>query len=106
MDSGFDGSSIRGWQAINESDMLVMPDASTAFIDPFYEEPTLVMICDIADPITKSGYSRDPRSVAKKAEAYMQSTALAIRHFSVQKPNFLSLTTYALAADQTTPFTA
>ena len=73
---GFDGSSIRGWQAINESDMLVMPDASTAFIDPFYEEPTLVMICDIADPITKSGYSRDPRSVAKKAEAYMQSTGI------------------------------
>ena len=73
---GFDGSSIRGWQAINESDMLVMPDASTAFIDPFYEEPTLVMICDIADPITKSGYSRDPRSVAKKAEAYLQSTGI------------------------------
>ncbi len=73
---GFDGSSIRGWQAINESDMLVIPDATTAVIDPFLEEPTLVMICNIADPITKSGYSRDPRSVAQKAEAYMQSTGI------------------------------
>ena len=73
---GFDGSSIRGWQAINESDMLVIPDPTTAFIDPFLEETTLVMICNIADPITKSGYSRDPRSVAQKAEAYMQSTGI------------------------------
>ena len=73
---GFDGSSIRGWQAINESDMLVIPDPATALIDPFLEEPTLVMICNIADPITKSGYSRDPRSVAQKAEAYMQSTGI------------------------------
>jgi len=73
---GFDGSSIRGWQAINESDMLVIPDPATAHIDPFLEEKTLVMICNIADPITKSGYSRDPRSVAQKAEAYMQSTGI------------------------------
>ncbi len=73
---GFDGSSIRGWQAIDESDMLVIPDPATAFIDPFLEETTLVMICNIADPITKSGYSRDPRSVAQKAEAYMQSTGI------------------------------
>ena len=73
---GFDGSSIRGWQAINESDMLVIPDPATAHIDPFLEETTLVMICNIVDPITKSGYSRDPRSVAQKAEAYMQSTGI------------------------------
>ncbi|MXZ08200.1 MAG: glutamine synthetase, partial [Gemmatimonadetes bacterium] len=73
---GFDGSSIRGWQAINESDMLVIPDPATALIDPFLEEPTLVMICNIADPITKSGYSRDPSSFAQKAEAYMQSTCI------------------------------
>ena len=73
---GFDGSSIRGWQAINESDMLVIPDPATAFVDPFLEEKTLVMICNIVDPITKSGYSRDPRSVAQKAEAYMQSTGI------------------------------
>ena len=63
---GFDGSSIRGWQVINESDMLVIPDASTAFIDPFFSEPTLVMICDIADPMTKGAYSRDPRAIAQK----------------------------------------
>jgi len=78
---GFDGSSIRGWQAINESDMLVMPDPSTAFIDPFYAEPTLVLICNISDPITKSPYSRDPRGIAKKAESYLQSTGLATTAF-------------------------
>jgi len=58
---GFDGSSIRGWQAINESDMIVKPDASTAFIDPFMQHKTLVMICDICDPVTGEDYTRDPR---------------------------------------------
>ena len=74
---GFDGSSIRGWQAINESDMLVMPDPTTAFVDPFLKIPTLVMICSIVDPITKQPYTRDPRGVAQKAEAYLQSTGIA-----------------------------
>jgi glutamine synthetase len=74
---GFDGSSIRGWQAINESDMLVVPDPTTAFIDPFLQIPTLVMICDIADPITRGRYTRDPRTVAKKAENYLKSTGIA-----------------------------
>ena len=74
---GFDGSSIRGWQSIDESDMLVIPDASTAFIDPFMEASTLVMICDISDPITRSRYSRDPRNVAQKAENYLTSTGIA-----------------------------
>jgi glutamine synthetase len=74
---GFDGSSIRNWQVVNKSDMLVIPDPSTAFIDPFFTEPTLVMICDIADPMTKGAYSRDPRAIAKKAENYLQSTGLA-----------------------------
>ena len=64
---GFDGSSIRGWQAINESDMLMVPDPSTAFIDPFLQHPTLVMICDIVDPITKERYARDPRWIATRA---------------------------------------
>jgi len=73
---GFDGSSIRGWQAINESDMLMMPDPVTAFIDPFYSHPTLVMICDILDPITKQPYSRDPRHIAKKAEAYLAQSGI------------------------------
>ena len=74
---GFDGSSIRGWQSINESDMLVMPVADSAFLDPFSEAPTLVMLCDIKDPITKEDYSRDPRNVARKAIAYLQSTGIA-----------------------------
>jgi glutamine synthetase len=74
---GFDGSSIRGWQAINESDMLIVPVANTAKLDPFYERPTLSLICDIKDPITKKSYSRDPRSIAKKASDYLRSTKLA-----------------------------
>ena len=74
---GFDGSSIRGWQSINESDMLIVPDPDTAIIDPFMDPPTLSMICDIRDPVTGSRYSRDPRSVARKAENYLKSTGLA-----------------------------
>jgi glutamine synthetase len=74
---GFDGSSIRGWQAINESDMLMIPDPMTAFIDPFYAQPTLVMICNIQDPMTRKPYSRDPRHIAKKADAYLKSTGIA-----------------------------
>ncbi|MDA1049560.1 MAG: type I glutamate--ammonia ligase [Planctomycetota bacterium] len=74
---GFDGSSIRGWQAINESDMLVVPQAETAFIDPFTTLPTLCMICNIQDPITREDYSRDPRNVARKAANYLKSTGIA-----------------------------
>jgi len=74
---GFDGSSIRGWQKINESDMLVVPDPDTALMDPFAEAPTLSLICDIHDPITGERYTRNPRNVAQKAEAYMKSTGLA-----------------------------
>ena len=73
---GFDGSSIRGWQAINESDMLVKPVAETAFIDPFMEAKTLVMTCNICDPITGEDYTRDPRNIARKAEAYLQSAGI------------------------------
>ncbi len=73
---GLDGSSIRGWQPIHASDMLVIPDPATAQIDPFFEEPTLVLIGDIADPFTKEPYSRDPRYIAKKAEAYLKSTGI------------------------------
>jgi glutamine synthetase len=73
---GFDGSSIRGWQGIHESDMMMVPDASTAFIDPFYEHPTLVMICDIVDPITRQPYSRDPRYIAKKGEQYLKQSSI------------------------------
>ncbi len=73
---GFDGSSIRGWQAIHASDMIVIPDPTTALMDPFAQHPTLIMICNIADPITKERYSRDPRYVAHKAEAYLKSTGI------------------------------
>ncbi len=73
---GFDGSSIRGWQAINESDMIVIPQADTAFIDPFTKVPTLVLICTIQDPITREDYSRDPRNIARKAVNYLKSTGI------------------------------
>ena len=68
---GFDGSSIRGWKGIAESDMLLVPDADTAFIDPFMEEPTLSLLCGIVDPISREAYDRDPRLIAKRAEAYL-----------------------------------
>lgn len=73
---GFDGSSIRGWQPINASDMLVVPDPATAKIDPFFAEPTLVLICNIKDPVTLESYSRDPRYIARKAEAYLKSSGI------------------------------
>ncbi|HSG32055.1 MAG TPA: type I glutamate--ammonia ligase [Thermodesulfobacteriota bacterium] len=74
---GFDGSSIRGWQSIHASDMLMIPDPKTARIDPFTNIPTLALICDIVDPITREPYSRDPRNIAKKAVSYLQSTGIA-----------------------------
>ena len=74
---GFDGSSIRGFQQIQESDMLLMPDPTSAFVDPFTAAPTLNLICDVADPLTRESYSRDPRFVAKKAENYLKSTGIA-----------------------------
>ncbi len=74
---GFDGSSIRGWQPINASDMLVIPDPTTAQIDPFMRIPTLSLICNIADPITREPYSRDPRNIAQKAEKYLIQTGIA-----------------------------
>ncbi len=74
---GFDGSSIRGFQTIDQSDMLVMPDPTTAFIDPFYADTTIVLTCNIQDPITGEKYSRDPRNIAMKAEAYLKSTGIA-----------------------------
>lgn len=73
----FDGSSIAGWKGINESDMILMPDPSTAVLDPFFEEPTLNLRCDIIEPNTMQGYERDPRSLAKRAEAYLKSTGIA-----------------------------
>ncbi|GDX95541.1 glutamine synthetase [Planctomycetia bacterium] len=74
---GFDGSSIRGWQAINESDMLLVPVPGSAFVDPFAQIPTLAMICMIQDPISREDYSRDPRNIARKAVNYLKSTGIA-----------------------------
>ena len=74
---GFDGSSIRGWQAINESDMILVPQPETAVLDPFTTLPTVAMICNIQDPITREDYSRDPRNVARKAVNYLKSTGIA-----------------------------
>src|SRR5688500_4644256 len=73
----FDGSSIAGCNGINESDMILMPDPTTAMIDPFFEETTLLLRCDVVEPTTMQGYTRDPRSLAKRAEAYLQSTGIA-----------------------------
>ncbi|KAF0094134.1 MAG: glutamine synthetase [Puniceicoccaceae bacterium 5H] len=73
---GFDGSSIRGWAGIEASDMLIMPDADSAFIDPFVAAPTMSLTCDVEDPVTREPYSRSPRGVAKKAEEYLKSTGL------------------------------
>ena len=74
---GIDGSSIRGWAAINESDMLLIPDPATALMDPFFEVPTMVMTGNVIDPITRQHYERDPRWIAQKAEKYLQNTGLA-----------------------------
>src|SRR5438067_323470 len=71
---GIDGSSIRGWAAINESDMLLIPDPETGFMDPFMETPTLVMLGDVRDPLTRQNYERDPRFIAKKAELYLKNS--------------------------------
>jgi glutamine synthetase len=85
---GFDGSSIRGWQPIHASDMLVVPDSKTAVIDPFMETPTLSLICNIIDPITKEAYSRDPRNIAQKAEAYLKSTGIGDAAYFGPEPEF------------------
>ncbi len=73
---GFDGSSIRGFKEIHESDMLLMLDPDTAFVDPIYEVPTLAIICDVYDPITREPYTRDPRFIAQRAEAYLKQTGI------------------------------
>jgi glutamine synthetase len=87
---GFDGSSIRGWKAINASDMLVVPDPVTAIVDPFTERPTLSMICNIVDPVTRERYSRDPRYIAQKAEDYLKSTGIGdVAYFGPEAEFFI-----------------
>ncbi len=84
----FDGSSISGWKGINESDMVLMPDTSTAFVDPFTEEATLILRCDVLEPNTMEAYSRCPRSLAKRAEACLKSTGIADTAFFGPEPEF------------------
>lgn len=77
----FDGSSISGWKTINESDMILLPDTTTAFVDPFAAQPTLVLFCDVLEPSTGQGYDRDPRSTAKRAESYLKYQGIADRAY-------------------------
>lgn len=84
----FDGSSIAGWKGINESDMILMPEDGTAYVDPFTEDETLVLRCDIIEPATMQGYDRDPRSIAKRAEAYLKSTGFGDTAFFGPEPEF------------------
>ncbi|MEW5545724.1 type I glutamate--ammonia ligase [Pseudomonas soli] len=84
----FDGSSIAGWKGIEASDMLLLPDPNTANIDPFFEHPTLILSCDVIDPLHGQAYERDPRSLAKRAEAYLKSTGLGDTAFFGPEPEF------------------
>lgn len=84
----FDGSSLGGWKGIQASDMQLRPDASTAFIDPFYDDATVVLTCDVIDPANGKGYDRDPRSIAKRAEAYLKSSGLGDIAFFGPEPEF------------------
>lgn len=87
---GFDGSSIRGWKSIHESDMILLPDPSTAVMDPFMETPTLSLICNVYDPITREPYERDPRNIAAKAEEYLKSTGIAdVAYFGPEAEFFI-----------------
>ncbi len=95
----FDGSSIAGWKGIEASDMVMLPDASTAVLDPFADESTLIIRCDILEPNTMQGYERDPRSVAKRAEAYLQSTGIADTAFFGPEPEFFVLDDVRWGAD-------
>ena len=100
----FDGSSISGWKGINESDMVLMPDPSTAVFDPFTDETTINITCDILEPSTMEGYERDPRSVAKRAEAYLQSTGIADTAFFGPEPEFFILDDVRWGADMSGAF--
>ncbi|GAB6039909.1 glutamate--ammonia ligase [Endothiovibrio diazotrophicus] len=95
----FDGSSISGWKGINESDMILMPDADTAVLDPFFEDPTVIIRCDIVEPATMQGYERDPRSVGHRAEAYLKSTGIGDTALFGPEPEFFILDDVRWGAD-------
>lgn len=84
----FDGSSVAGWKGINESDMILLPDADTGVMDPFFDDATLVLRCDVIEPSTMQGYERDPRSLAKRAEAFLKSTGVADTAYFGPEPEF------------------
>ena len=84
----FDGSSIAGWKGINESDMILMPDDSASVLDPFTDDATIIVRCDIVEPSTMQGYERDPRSVARRAEQYLTSTGIGDTAFFGPEPEF------------------
>ncbi|WP_455199939.1 glutamate--ammonia ligase [Kaarinaea lacus] len=100
----FDGSSIAGWKGINESDMILMPDPDTAVMDPFSDENTLILRCNIVEPSTGQGYERDPRSVAMRAEAYLKSTGVADTCFFGPEPEFFILDDVRWGADMSGAF--
>src|SRR3954466_16205108 len=95
----FDGSSIAGWKAIHESDMNLMPDPASACIDPFYAETTLVLVCDILEPTTGEPYNRDPRGIAKKAEAMVKSMGVGDAVYFGPEAEFFVFDDVKIAAD-------
>ena len=100
----FDGSSIAGWRGINDSDMVLMPEVDTAVLDPFSDENTLIVRCDVLEPTTMQGYERDPRSVAKRAEAYLKSTGVADTAYFGPEPEFFVLDDVRFGADMSGAF--
>ena len=100
----FDGSSISGWKGINESDMILMPDASSAVLDPCFEEPTLIVRCDVVEPDTMQGYARDPRSVARRAEHYLKSTGIGDTAYFGPENEFFVLDDVRWGADMSGAF--
>jgi len=95
----FDGSSISGWKGIQASDMILLPEASSAYIDPFFDETTLVLTCDVIEPSDGKGYDRDPRSIAKRAEAYLKSTGLGDTAYFGPEPEFFIFDSIEWSAD-------
>src|ERR1019366_4354787 len=95
----FDGSSIAGWKAINESDMLLIPDLATATLDPFFAASTLVLVCDVVEPTTGARYNRDPRGIARKAEEYLKSTGVGDTAFFGPEAEFFVFDDVRFSAD-------